>query len=236
MNDHMKKFLSASTFLLLVMPALVLFSSMAFKAALPAPQQSKSLIWKLENPAQAGSYQTEVLGSPAAQNTMPKSVFFDGVDDGMIVPVNPVQNWKSFTVEVLFNPAADGPAAPRFMHFEDSAGRRGTLELRVTRDGRWYADTFLKNGRTDKGLTLIDSTRLHPCGQWYWLALVYDGHQMRDFVNGAPELAGEVRIDPMSDGQISLGVRLNHVSWFKGNISEVRFHPAALSAGQLQRF
>ena len=201
----------------------------------PAPLQ-KSLVWKLDNLSRIGGYPAQVLGNPSMMHpATSKAVFFDGVDDGFIIPVNPVEHCKSFTVEVRFQPASDGPAAPRFVHFEDSAGRRGTLELRVTPDGNWYADTFLKNGRTDRGLTLIDSTRLHPCGQWYWLALVYDGQQMRDYVNGQPELEGALHFDPMTQGQIALGVRLNRVNWFKGAISEIRFHPAALPASALQR-
>ncbi len=51
----------------------------------------------------------------------------------------------------------------------------GTFELRLTKDGQSYFDSFLKNGKTNRGLTLIDSTKLHLSDRWYWAALVFDG-------------------------------------------------------------
>jgi hypothetical protein len=39
----------------------------------------------------------------------------------------------------------------------------------------------------------------------------------------------------MQDGQMSIGVRLNQVFWYKGAIREVRFHPVALAPAVLQR-
>lgn len=198
--------------------------------------QDKTMVWKLDDPALVGGYKPVVLGNPSVVRSSSRTgLLFNGVDDGLIIPVNPLENKKSFTIEALFKPAADGPAAPRFIHFQDSANNRGTLEIRVTARGNWYGDTFLRNGRTDKGLTLIDSTKQHVCGRWYWLALVYDGRIMSSYVNGLKELEGEVSFDPMSAGQISLGVRLNRVNWFKGQISEIRFHPAALNSKALKR-
>jgi hypothetical protein len=86
----------------------------------------------------------------------------------------------------------------------------------------------LKNGKTNKGFTLIDSTKLHPVNKWYWAALVYDGKKMRSYINGQKELEGELDFPAMTKGKISLGVRLNKVNWFKGQIREIRFHPLYL--------
>ncbi len=195
----------------------------------------KTIVWKLDNPELVGGFKPTVLGTPQiVRDKTGTALSFDGIDDGLIVPVNPVQGWKTFTVEVLFKPAADGPSAPRFVHFEDNEGNRGTIETRVTPQGHWYLDTFLKNGKTDKGLTLIDSTNQHPCDQWYWAALVYDGKKMTHYVNAMKELEGQIEFGPMSRGQISLGVRLNQVNWFKGLIREVRFHSVALKSKALQ--
>jgi hypothetical protein len=205
-------------------------------AATPAYQQAKSINWKIRDTTNIGGVKPGVLGSPAVvRDKTGTSLQFDGVDDGLIIPVNPISGWQQFTVEVLVNPAADGPEAPRFVHFEDPAGRRGTLEMRVTPQGNWYLDTFLKNGAADKGLTLIKAENLHPCGKWYWIALVYDGKTMTDYVNGIKELDGQITLDPMSGGRISLGVRLNKVNWFKGLIREMRFHPEALNSTALQQ-
>ena len=85
------------------------------------------------------------------------------------------------------------------------------------------------------GLPLIDPKKIHPAGRWYWAALRFDGKHMSSFVNGEKELEGDVAFEPMSAGQTSVGVRLNRVFWFKGAISEVRFHPAAIAPEKLQR-
>ncbi len=89
-------------------------------------------------------------------------------------------------------------------------------------------------GKTDKGLTLVNHTLRHPSDRWYWAALVYDGKVMRHYLNADEELSGEINFGPMESGIISVGVRLNQVFWFKGNISEIRFHSKPLKKENLQ--
>ena len=64
---------------------------------------------------------------------------------------------------------------------------------------------------------------------------MYDGMKMTSFVNATKELEGNVNFMPMTAGEISLGVRLNKVNWFKGQIKEIRFHPLAMDRAALQR-
>lgn len=216
--------------------ALLLTSTLGLLSGKKPSDSNKTIIWKLDNPALVGGFTPTILGAPQiVHDQTGMALAFDGVDDGLIIPTNPVMGWNKFTIEVLFKPASDGPAAPRFVHFQDSIGNRGTIEARITPQDDWYLDTFLKNGKTNKGLTLIDSTNLHPCDQWYWVSLVYDGEKMTHYVNAVKELEGKTDLIPMSAGQISLGVRLNQVNWFKGVIKEIRFHPAALDKQALQR-
>jgi hypothetical protein len=59
---------------------------------------------------------------------------------------------------------------------------------------------------------------------------------MYSYINGQKELEGEIDFPPMTKGNISLGVRLNKVNWFKGQIREIRFHPEELESNNLQRF
>ena len=81
-----------------------------------------------------------------------------------------------------------------------------------------------------------DQARLHPLDRWYWVALRYDGTTMSHFVSGIKELEGPVAFPPMdAAGQVSLGVRLNKVNWFKGQIKEVRITPRALPEEALQK-
>ena len=57
----------------------------------------------------------------------------------------------------------------------------------------------------------------------------FDGREMRHYVNGVQEMAALIQYQPMKPGQISLGVRLNRVFWFKGAIRKVRFTHDALA-------
>ncbi len=191
----------------------------------------QTIYWKLQNPDLIGGFKPVVLGNPSIKTEgKNRSIYFNGIDDGLIIPAIPITGWTKFTIEVLFNPAGDGSLAPRFIHFEDEALNRGTFELRLTNDGQWYLDVFLKNGKTNQGLTLIDSTKLHPVNKWYWAALVYDGKKMRSYINGQNELEGEIDFPAMTKGSIALGVRLNKINWFRGYIREIRFHPFILDA------
>ena len=188
--------------------------------------------WVLEDVKSVGGHTPTVLGAPKFDEKAP-AMRFNGADDGLIVPVNPLSGCSEFTIEVLFQPDVSGPAEQRFLHFQEVDNHRGLLEIRLKETGQWSLDTFLCSGENQ--LTLLDRTKLHPAGKWTWVALVYDGRKMTSFVNGAKELEGEVTFAPMKTGQTSLGVRLNKVFWFKGAIREVRFHPRALEAAKLQR-
>ena len=197
---------------------------------------SQTIIWKLDNTKFVGGYKAVILGNPmVVKDIKGKSISFNGIDDGIVISKIPIESWKQFTIEVLFKPAKDGPLTPRFIHFEDKEMNRGTFELRLTNNGQWYMDTFLKNGKTGQGLTLIDSTILHKADQWYWAAIMYDGKKMTSYVNGKKELEGIINIPPFTIGDLSMGVRLNKVNWYKGLIKEIRFHSAALDNSRLQK-
>ncbi len=198
--------------------------------------QPAAVTWKINCTENIAEYSVNKLGNPEIKVESGSAfVAFNGIDDGLIIPAIGIKGWKQFTIEIKFKPDATGPTSPRFMHFQDSANNRGTFELRLTQNKQWYLDAFLKNGATNKGLTLIDSTKLHAADKWYWAAMTYDGTTMSSFVNGKKELEGEIDFPPMSNGQTALGVRLNKVSWFKGEIAEIKFHPVVLQPYQLQR-
>ncbi|HTX65528.1 MAG TPA: LamG domain-containing protein [Opitutaceae bacterium] len=189
------------------------------------------VVWRLDNLRAIGGLKPELWGAP--QVTAEPAVRFNGVADGVVLPVDPVAGWREFTIEALIRPDAAGEPEPRFFHIEDEQGHRATLEIRLTADGRWALDTFLLDG--DRHLALLDRTRLHPAGRWTWVALRYDGRTMTSFVDGVAELAGAVTVTPFGAGRTALGVRLNRVDWYKGDIKEVRFHDRALAAAELQR-
>jgi hypothetical protein len=191
-------------------------------AIAPTPQ-----IWHLVRADSVGGHPAEVLGAPVVKEEGGrKALCFNGVSDGIILPVNPIEGWPSFTIEVLFRPDGDGPEEQRFLHIQDEAQRRVLLETRVTHERTWALDTFLLSSASDR-LTLLDRSKVQPTDRWYRAALVYDGTTMSHYVNGVKQLEGAVTFPPMSRGHISLGVRQNKVHWFKGCIAEVRFTAGA---------
>ncbi|MDO8545196.1 MAG: LamG domain-containing protein [Opitutaceae bacterium] len=196
---------------------------------------AETVVWRLEDVKRVASHAPTVLGQPRVViEEGRRALRFNGSSDGLMIDHNPLAGSRAFTIEVRFKPDADGPAAQRFVHLEDTAENRALVETRVTPDKQWYLDTFLYSKPTDKGVTLVDKSKLHPCGRWYWAALVYDGKVMSHFVDGKKELEGAIAYGPMTEGRTSVGVRLNQVFWFKGAIAELRFHPRALPAAEMQ--
>jgi hypothetical protein len=191
-------------------------------------------VWRLDNTDKLAGHTVIVAGQPRVEKDGGKdaAVVFGGARDGLFVPAVPIAGAKVFTIEVLIRPAVDGSEEQRFLHLEDKAGRRALMELRL-KDAQWSLDTFLFSD--PNRLTLLDRTKLHPAGRWYWVALRYDGKTMTSFIDGVKELEGPVDFAGLGEGQTSVGVRQNKVSWFKGAIGEVRFHDEALAAEKLQR-
>jgi hypothetical protein len=203
----------------------------------PASLAQAAEVWQIDRLDEIGGHPPEVIGAPQVRTEGGiTAVWFDGAHDGIFMPAIPIAGAKAFTIEVLFRPIDGGLDAQRFFHLEDTTGTRALIELRENGKGSWWLDTFLRGGASAAvGRPLIDDKRVHPTGEWYWVALRYDGTTMTDFVNGEKELEGTVSIPPFGAGRISLGVRQNKVFWFKGAIREVRFHHEALPAEKLQR-
>ncbi len=205
-------------------------------ADLPATDQSPpiAVLWRLEEPSLIAGHPSTVLGAPQTRTASDgKAIHFNGVSDGLLLPVNPLEGLAQFTIEVLLKPETSGPAEQRFLHVQDELGSRALMEIRLTDEG-WALDTFLYSLKTKSQCPLLDRTKLHAADRWTWVALVYaDGH-MAHYINGVKEVEGEVDFPPMLAGTISLGVRQNQVYWFKGSLREVRFHPVALASAALQ--
>jgi hypothetical protein len=206
------------------------------KITATAPQ---SVVWTLDNVASIGGQKPEVLGAPkvVAATAGGSALRFNGQGDALLVPVNPLAGWKTFTVEALFLPETNGPSAQRFAYIIDNRNSRAAMETRSSDGKSWCLDTYLFSDRlgVTNDLTLRDTHRLHPNGKWTWVALVYDGKKMSHYVNGVKELQGKIAFPPMTSGSISFGMRFDRTFWFKGCIKEVRFAPVALKPDALQR-
>jgi hypothetical protein len=76
----------------------------------------------------------------------------------------------------------------------------------------------------------------HAPGEWYHVAMVYDGREFRNYVNGVLEGKAELQLTPQGAGRTSIGTRINRVDYFKGAIRLARFTGRALQPAEfLQR-
>lgn len=200
----------------------------------PAPAQTAAgpVMWKIDNLKEIGGKQAIVLGNPQVIK-VPKgnAVLFDGLDEGLVVNTNPVSGARAFTIEAVFRPDAGGGAEQRWFHIQEETGdNRVLLETRLVGD-QWFLDTFIKSGENSRAL--FAENFKHRVGEWYHVALVYDGATMRHYVNGQEELSAPLTIRPLVGGRTSIGVRQNRVYWFKGAVSKIRFTPRALLQKEL---
>jgi hypothetical protein len=193
------------------------------------------VVWRLDNLEAIGGHRVAMAGAPKVVETPSgTAVEFNGLTDGLFLDVNPLAGLERFTIEVLFEPAADGPEEQRFLHVEEAGtGNRALVELRSLPDASFCLDTFLKHG--DASLTLIDRLAAHPVSRWHAAALTFDGATMAHYVDGVQEASGRVAFRALGPGRTSIGVRLNRLSWFKGRIRLIRITPRALAASALLR-
>jgi hypothetical protein len=187
------------------------------------PPSDHEIVWKIDNLKRIGGHEVRTVGEPRVVDVADgKAVEFDGLDDAMFLDVHPLAGAKQFTVEIIFRPDAAGPPEQRFFHMqENDSDDRVMFETRLTGDGQWFLDTFIKSGEGDYALFAEEFK--HPVGQWYHAALVLDGEEMRHYVNGKQEMSIAIAYQPQSKGKTSLGVRINEVYWFKGAIRTARF-------------
>lgn len=193
-----------------------------------------SIIWNVDNLSMIGGHEVTVIGSPKIIDAPTgKAVLFDGANDGLFIENNPAEGMEACTIEVLFRPDEGGLAEQRFVHIQErETSNRYMIETRLPGDGTWYADTFVASGEYNR--TLKDERFRHDCNEWHTAAIVFDGHQAQQYVNGKLELTANLEAyTPMKPGQTSLGVRQNKVYWFKGAIARLRVTPRALSPEEL---
>jgi hypothetical protein len=207
-------------------------ASPAGSSTTPGSGAREAVTWRLDSLTSIGGHAVTRLGTPRVVSTPAgPAIEFNGRTDGLVLETNPLEGLQTFTVEAQFEPAADGPEEQRFLHIEEhETGNRALLETRLA-GGRWSLDSFLNSGGSS--LALIDRAKTHAAGQWHVASLVYDGVEMRHYVDGVQEASGPVAFAPLGSGRTSLGVRLNQVSWFKGRLRLVRVTPQALPPDRL---
>ena len=184
-------------------------------------------VWRINSTNEIGGHPTEVVGNPTVIRTEAgEAVEFDGEGDGLLIDNNPIAGMENFSIEVDFKPHSGYPEnkEQRFLHIQDpqNENRRILIELRLNSKNEWYGDWFIKS--ENKDLALIDSALTHPVNEWATIKLTYENGQMKGFVNGKQEMAGNIEYLPIGkNGKVSIGSRMDKRSWHKGLIEEVRF-------------
>jgi Concanavalin A-like lectin/glucanases superfamily len=207
--------------------AAALFITVALTVALAADSET----WRFDNLQRIGGHTVTLQGNPQLiQTPQGKAVQFNGVDDAIFMDVHPLAGAATWTWEVIFRPDAGGAPEQRFFHLQENAtDSRMLFEIRIV-EGKWCLDSFAKSGADSA--TLIDRAKLHPLGEWYRVAAVYDGHQFRNYVNGVLEESADLHLAPQSAGRCSIGVRINKQNYFKGAVAAARMTPRALAVGE----
>ena len=194
--------------------------------------------WVVDNTKSIGGNAPTVMGSPTVTATDAGTFLcFDGTQDGLLLGTNPIQGMQQFTIQILVYPefTATSEPQPRLIHIGDpnTPNRRMTIQMRPEASGNWHA---LAGFAWDaNGATLDDTGYSHPSGQWYWLAVTYDGQTARMYVNGVLENSANTTYGPMGAGAISLATRQNSQNFFPGCIRDVEFFNSALVASRLHK-
>ena len=197
--------------------------------------------WRFDRLDRLGDHPLRVLGRPKLIDTQfGKAVWFDGKSDALLVDTHPLAGAATFTWEVMFRPDADGAPEQRFFNLQERDPKSGEntrsrllLETRITGD-RWFLDTVAQTAEVS--CILFNKEKLHPLGPWYHVALVYDGRECRNFVDGALENSAEIRLGPHGQGHSSAGVRINLRYYFKGAIAFSKTTRRALSPSEFTKW
>ncbi len=188
------------------------------------------IAWDIDNLESIGGQKPIVLGSPKVIETNKgKAIEFDGIKDALVVETLPLAGQEKFTLEVILRPDTNSPGARRFLHMEESNSKNRVLmviETSSSDSNQWYLDTYIKSTAGNKNIN--KPTRTHATGQWYNTTLVYDGQEMRHYVNGVKEASAKLQFSPLSEGKTSIGAKLDQKSWFKGAIRTMRFTQGVL--------
>ena len=212
----------------------LLFSAAAallLAACTATPQGPQTIDWRVADLPCIDS----IMGTPRTFATsLGDAVVFDGEGDAFFLGTNPLAGMDEVTVELIFRQDSDALFEQRFLHMGTVRGERIMFETRVNPDRTWYLDTYIRlDAETD--LVLIDPQQCHPTDRWYNIAMVVADGRATSYVDGVPQLTGEIPYREISEGITSVGVRQNKVCWFKGALWRIRITPRALTPDEFLR-
>jgi hypothetical protein len=208
-------------------------------AVLPATEPVTT-VWKIDRTDAIAGQSVEKLGDPRVVDT-PKgpAVSFAGGQDGLLLSgPSPLSGATQYTIEALvFVAGSEQEEKQKIIHIQDEKGTRVIIELTQYPGGVWAFEggskAYLDEKPVETYITI--KGRRYPAGQWFWLALTYDGKQMSAYINGEFFLAKPVDTLPLKSACVTgIGVRATKRDSFRGKIREIRLTPAVLPVANLQ--
>ena len=216
-----------------------------------AQTKPKQITWIFDRLDRIGGLPVTVEGNPKVIDTpVGKAIEFDGIDDSLLIEQHPLAGAETFTFEAIFRPDG-GAEQQRWFHLAERDPKSGLLanpsptnptqdtnarflfELRVVNGNQWYLDAFTNGPGYNRALMF--PAKVHPIGQWYHVADVYDGKMFRSYVNGELQGEAEIAFKPQGPGAASVGVRINKVNYFHGAVAKARFTPKALPVSEFMK-
>jgi hypothetical protein len=192
-------------------------------------------VWTFDRLDHIGGHQTTVIGQPrVVDSPVGKAVEFNGDGQGLLIDAHPLAGAETYTFEAIFRPDG-GPAEQRWFHLEENpadgnnANNRMLFEIRVV-NGRWCLDAFHRSGGAEKAL--LNRAHLHDLGRWYHVAAVYDGKELRSYIDGVLDGAAPLHLGPQGPGRAAVGMRINQVYYFQGAVRMARFTRRALDPSE----
>jgi hypothetical protein len=191
--------------------------------------------WRFDRLDQLGAHSIATTGHPhLIETTIGQAVEFDGAGDAFQVDANPLAGADTFTLEITFRPEAGGGGTALLQLQKTGPGTapaepdRLLLGLRIV-NGKWFLDAEVHTGA--KAEVMLDRDSLHSLGGWHHAALVYDGRDLRAYVDGVGEASAALRLAPLPAGRVSIGPGVGRNA-FKGAIFEARLTPQALAPAE----
>lgn len=125
----------------------------------------------------------------------------------------------------------------------------------ASQDDRWLLNR-IQSGSLDTGFRLglsqghvtfalpqtewshhVSTSKLLPVGKWVYLAVTYDNHTIRIYIDGV-ESASLERSGPVKDNALDMTIGsfgIDHRAFFQGKIDEVKIYSRALTQSELRR-
>src|SRR5688500_17705933 len=116
MHTHSLFYLGWSRALALAPSALLLFGCASSQPHVNSAQ-TLTVAWPVNSLSRVSDYKVRQVGTPSLENdgTGP-AVCFSGDEDGIAIPINPLDSQVGFTIQVLFKPLAGGSPQQQFLH------------------------------------------------------------------------------------------------------------------------